>query len=359
MNIRLLRTGNADEWDQLVHRSSHSSIYHLWDWGEVLSSTYGYQRYYLGAVHNGVLVGVFPLIYVKSAVFSSKLVSLPFCEYGGPIVDSRMDNASTENIIKALLAASNKLGRFLGVQYVNVRNFSETIPLQLFSQVGYKLAHRYITFRINLTRPVDLLWRRLNKKTRNAVRKAMKRGVKLLEAEGRELLDAYFMLYLKTMRGHGSPPHAYKFFQNLYDVFYQKGEMKIMLAGYKGKPIAGILLFYMGKKIYLKSNVTDKKYRSLNPTNLLLWKTIEFGATCGYEFFDLGRTRLNTTIYRFKKGWGGQEEGLNDFVIFLGKSKKLPDPTQQKYVFLSRLWALMPMAMSRLMGPSIISGMAP
>lgn len=359
MNVRVLGAEMADEWNRLIYQSSHASVYHLWEWGEVLSSTYGYQRYYLGALKNGALVGVFPLIYVKNTFFGGRLISLPFCEFGGPVADAGLDNDSMENVLKELLIAGDRLGESLGVRSVNVRTFSRSVPRQLFNYTGYKRVRTYVTFRINLARPVNVLWRDLNKKTRNAVRKAVKRGVKVLEVTGKDLLDAYFMLYLKTMKRHGSPPHAYKFFQKLYDVFYPKGQIKAMLAEYEGKPIAGVLLFYMGETIYLKSNVTDKKYRSLNPTNLLLWKTIESGATSGYKFFDLGRTRPNTTIYRFKKGWSGREERLDDYVFFLGKEKVPPDPMQRKYVFLSRLWSLMPMAVSRLAGPSIISRMAP
>ena len=218
---------------------------------------------------------------------------------------------------------------------------------------------KYLTFRIDLTKPSETLWKNLNKKTRNAVRKAMKKEVTMRDVRGEEELKAYYKLYLSTQKRHGSPPNSFKLFKKIYDAFSRKNKAKVLLAEHERKPIAGIIAFCHNNIIYWWGNVTDSEHRSLNPTNLLLWKIIEWGADNGYQVLDLGRTRKETTIYRFKSGWGGKEGPLPDYVYFLNSKKmELPDPMRTRYTYLSKVWSFMPTGLAKRIGPKIVSGIA-
>lgn len=358
INVSLLGSCDAYEWNRVVERSVQSSICHLWEWGEVLSSTYGYQRYYLVAKQSGDLVGAFPLIHVKSILFGNRLISLPFCEYGGPVVDLELNIRTAQDVINKLLNASNRLGASLGVEYVEFRGISSSVEPRLLHSRGYVELQGYVTFQVNLEKQKEVLWRSLNKKTRNATRKAEKLGVEVVEGNRIEQLWAYYMLYLRTQKRHGSPPHSYSWFKNLFETFCPQGKMKITLAKYKGESIAGIITFHWGNTIYWSSNVTDIERRHLNPTNLLLWKTIEYGSDKHSKVLDLGRTRPNTTIHHFKKGWGGKEVKLSHFIHFSGRPKIPPDPSQRKYLYLSKFWSWVPLRASQYLGPRIVSDIA-
>ena len=350
---------DACEWNRLVKESLHTNFYHLWEWGEVQFSTYRYQRYYLVARQNGNLTGALPLMYVRSRLFGNRLISVPFCGYGGPFVHQTLSDEEKGPVIDKLLSATDRLAASLGVKYVEIRGATSKVAVDILRNPNYTSFQEYVTFRINLTQPVEVLWRNLNKKTRNATRKAMKKGVEVVEAKSVEQLRVYYTLYLKTQKRHGSPPHAFALFKNLFDTFHRGGRMKITLAEYRGKPIAGNMTFYWNKMIYWNSNVTDTAHRHLNPTNLLLWKTIKCGSEDYNKLFDLGRTRPNTTIHHFKKGWGGKETRLLNYMHFSGDVKMPPDPSQGKYVYLSKLWSLIPTSASSRLGPRIISGLAP
>ena len=358
IEIHTLGPQDGSTWNSFVEQSLPASSYHLWEWGEALSNTYGYRRYYLVAERGGHLVGAFPLIHVKSTLFCNRLISLPICEYGGPLVDPTLDNNTQRQVLSRLLEASKSLAMSLGVNYIETRGLSRGVAFDIFNGLGYTCLQRYVTFRVNLAEPVEVLWRNLDKKTRNATRKAIKSGVHVVEAKNAEQLEAYYSLYLEVQKRHGSPPHAYTFFKNLFEAFCQEHGMKIMLAEYRGKPIAGNMYFDLGSTIYWGGNVTDIEHRHLNPTNLLLWKTIECGSKDDRELLDLGRTRRNTTIHRFKRGWGGREVRLNDFMLFFGKVRTPPDPSQRRYIYLSKLWSLIPVAAARCLGPHIISRIA-
>ena len=357
--VRVLKANDAEKWNSLVEKNPYASAYHLWDWGEVLSLAYGYERHYVAASKGNKIIGVLPLVHVKSRFFGNRLISLPFCEYGGPLTDYELDDQETKKVMQKLVGTATELASVLNVEYVEIRNCRVPVAKDVLLFGGYNDYVKYLTFRIDLTKSSETLWKSLNRKTRNAVRKAMKRGVEAKEVRGEEQLKDYYKLYLATQKRHGSPPNSFKLFEKLYDAFFHKNKTKVLLAEYKGKPIAGIIAFYHNNIIYWWNNVTDSKHRSLNPTNLLLWNIIEWGANNGYQMLELGRTRKETTIHRFKSGWGGKEVLLPDHVYFLNSKKmELPDPMQTRYTYLSKVWSFMPTSLAKRIGPKIVSGIA-
>jgi serine/alanine adding enzyme len=355
--FNVVESNNAADWNNLVGTSEFASAYHLWEWGEALSQTYGYKKHYLVNKRANEVVGIFPLVHVKSMLFGNRLISLPFCEYGGILLRSGLNSGEVSSITKVLLDATTKLARTIGAEYIEIRE-----PFNLgahFQAGGYGEYNEYVTFKIDLTKGTKQLWSDLEKKTRNAVRKAAKSAVQVEVLTKSEQLKSYYELYLQTQKRLGSPPHCYELFRNLFDLFSPSGKLRMILARHQDKPIAGIIIFSHGDKIFWWNNVSDVKHRNLNPTNLLLWNALEWGAEKGYHVMDMGRTRKDTTIYDFKSGWGGQETTLRDYICFLNSEKKqLPDPSQKKFQYLSKVWSFLPINVSKKLGPRIISGIA-
>jgi FemAB-related protein (PEP-CTERM system-associated) len=345
LNIEAADECDARSWNEFVKMNPHATPYHLWEYGKSLSLTYGYKRFYLIAKEDEEIVGILPLIQVKSLLFYNKLISLPFCEYGGQLSESKY-------IAKSLWKMAIEVANKLKVDYVEIRNPSNIPDIN-----GYHRIQRYVTFEIDLTKSKESLWCNLDKKTRNAIRKAMKNGVEVEEVKNENGLKLYYKLYLKTQKRHGSPPNSFKLFYNIYRQLQPMGIMRILLAKYQGKTIGGIITFHFNGIIYWWGGVMDPDYRHLNPTNLLLWEMIKWGIENDLKTFNLGRTRKNTSIYHFKSKWGGKEVVLQDYVFPLNSSRKyiLPDPYQGRYKFLSKLWSILPIVLAEKIGPKIIS----
>lgn len=353
IEVGVLTSVNADKWNFLVERNSYATPYHLYEWGEALSSTYRYQRYHLAITQSDNIIGILPLIQIKSRIFGNRLISLPFCEYGGPLVDVELGSEEIRRVTEALLDAATQLGRTLGAGYVENRG---CLMAREFPDVeGYNNFQRYVTFGINLEKELDELWSGLHRSTRYGARKARKSGVEIEELEEVRQLKDYYQLYLETQKRHGSPPHKYALFKNLYNALKTKGKIKVLLANYHGKLIAGLIVFHHNKTIFAWNNVCSTQHRRLNPNNLLIWNVIEWGVRKGHRRLDLGRTRTGTTIHVFKRRWGGQEIPLQDYVCFLRK-RELPDPEQKRYRYLSKVWSFMPTSLTKKIGPKIASG---
>lgn len=343
---------DKDLWNGWVASNPWASFYHLWEWGEVLCKTYKYQRYYFGVKRGQEILAVLPLIYIRSKIFPDKLVSLPFAEYGGPLLMDSIDSSEIESALALFSKTLGALIRVLGVDYVDLRqpsfSLSLTDPTSVFTPL-----RRYLTFRVDLTNGESELWRSLDKKCRNAVRRARRAGVRVKEVDSDDM-GQYYHLHLLTESRHGSPPHSEAFFRSVFDAFRREG-LRMSFAVYGGKAIGGITAFYFGKKIYWFNNVLDREYASLNPTNLLLWHLIEWGIQNDFETLDLGQTRPEDKgIYHFKSGWSGREVPLENHV-FMMKNTEIPDPLQRKYVVLSKAWSLLPCFLSRRIGPKVIS----
>jgi len=353
-SISQLSDDDKDLWNKYVASSSDAHIYHLWEWGSILCKTYRYARHYIVVRMDRNIVGAFPLLYVKSMIFGKRLISLPFVEYAGPILSRDIDPSIAELVLKRLWDYTYTLTRKLKAEYTEIRHPPSFLS-SIFLSLGFKALQRHVAFRVDLTKGESELWKNMDKKSRNSLRKAMKTGMGIEEVN-LDGLAQYYDLYLETLKRLGSPPHSFDFFLNVVDAFKQAGLLRMTLAVYDDKPIAGVMVFCFKDTLYWFGNVADRRYRNLNPTNLLLWDTMQFGMKNNFRVFDLGETRREDKgIYHFKRGWGGSEANLEDFV-FSPKHVELPNPNQRKYVFLSRIWSMMPKALARRLGPRVISG---
>jgi len=236
---------------------------------------------------------------------------LPFVEYAGPILKNDMDPSTAKLVLTQLLDYIEKLSKKLRADYIEIRHPPPFLSL-LLPSLSFKALKRHITFRIDLTKEESKLWRDLDKKCRNSLRKAMKTGIKIKEVNS-DGLEQYYDLYLDSQKRLGSPPHSFDFFCNVHDAFKPDGLLQMTLAMYDDKPIAGVMFFCFKDKLYWFGNVINRKYARLNPTN------------------------------------------LEDFV-YSSKNVELPNPSERKYVLLSRMWSMMPKALARRIGPRVIGG---
>ncbi len=74
-------------WDRFVEVHPRATIGHVSAWGRVIHDAYGHESIAFAAVEEGEVVGILPLVLVRSRLFGDRLVSMPFLDYGGILVD--------------------------------------------------------------------------------------------------------------------------------------------------------------------------------------------------------------------------------------------------------------------------------
>jgi hypothetical protein len=108
-------------WDAYVHAHSAGTFFHLAGWRTVVEQTFNHRTYQLEVRRDGALVGVAPLVELRSRLFGHALISNGFCVGGGPI-------ASDDAALTQLLEQAERLGRDLGVDYIELRDAPDAAP---------------------------------------------------------------------------------------------------------------------------------------------------------------------------------------------------------------------------------------
>jgi hypothetical protein len=113
--------GDARAWDAFVASCSQASGYHLWGWRAVFERAFRHEAIYLIARRAEVIVGVLPLVAIRSMFFARTLTSLPFVNYGGVIADD-------QHAGQALVHAAGALARSRGCGHVELRHADRRFP---------------------------------------------------------------------------------------------------------------------------------------------------------------------------------------------------------------------------------------
>jgi hypothetical protein len=110
-----LYAGDGSEWDSFVGSQSASTNYHLFGWKTVVERSFGHKSYCLAARRSRALVGVLPLIHMKSRLFGNFLISVPFFNYGGLVW-------SDPDAVPCLLAEAERLLSEFGASHLELRH---------------------------------------------------------------------------------------------------------------------------------------------------------------------------------------------------------------------------------------------
>ena len=167
---------------------------------------------------------------------------------------------------------------------------------------------RYV-FRLDTkNKTEDELFKNLHSKTRYNVRLAVKKGVEVKEGTREDLKDFHKIMVTTGIRD-GFITRPLEYFERMYDCLGEK-HMKILMAYYEGKPIAGVIVIIYGNKTWYLYGASSNEHRNLMPNYLLQWEMIKIALERKSDIYDLrgvpGIADDSNGLYRFKKGFGAE-----------------------------------------------------
>ncbi len=331
-----------ERWNQFVTRHS-GPVFDLWEWGQ-LCEHYGHETTYLGAIENDELLGVVPLVFMRSRLFGDKLVSMPYSEYGSIVLADRAPAETTAHLLRRIREMADELN----VEFVSLRGRDiDTTATPAFTR-----ERRFVTFEIPLEDgDPDTVWNALDSSRRGHIRTARKNELTIRKATSVDDLRRYYDLFLNNMQHFGTPPHSFGFFERLWE---ELGDNVVVdLVEYDGSLINGQIVLFSEDTGFHWGSVSDHEYRDLQGGSLLLWNSIEEATRDGYSTYSLGRTREGTGVYSFKKSWGGEKVWFDDYHYFPDDEITLPNPDDDKYDRLKDVWQRLPRRATRVIGPPI------
>ncbi len=331
--------GQSDQWDDYVNAHPDGLNYHRFGWRRVIVESFGHAAPYLMARDSvGNTKGILPLIHLKSRLFGSILVSVPFVNYGGLLTDSH--EASV-----ALLEKAIQLRERLGASHIELRHLRD------MSQGLASRMHK-VTMLLPLEADTDTQWCQFNAKLRNQVRKAQKSGL-TARWGGVELLDDFYEIFVRNMRDLGTPVYSRRLFEQVLTIFPDCS--RIIGVYLDGRVVAAGLASWFRSTLEIPWASSNKDFKALCPNNLLYWEAIRHAIEQGFTTFDFGRSTPGEGTFRFKEQWGARPHSLH-WQYALKNGAVLPDisPHNPKYELAISIWQRLPLWVTRILGPAIV-----
>lgn len=292
-NTRIKWADHSDQerWDQYVLEHPRGIAYQMFAWKEAVEQAYGFKGFYLIAQNNNQITGILPFIHVKLSFLPGNLISLPYCDAGGPLADS-------PEIERKLVLTALKFSGKNGLSPLVVRS------IQNFADINPDLTVNRVKARMLLNLPDDSekLLASLKAKVRSQVKKPVRDGL-TIQTGGQELLHDFYRLFSENMRDLGSPVHSKKWFKNILKAYKNRGHLFLVRMPDKTPAAGGILLCHPNT-VAVPWASSLRRFNRSNPNMLLYWSFLKFASDNGYKKFDFGRSTPGEGTFRFKKQWG-------------------------------------------------------
>jgi FemAB-related protein (PEP-CTERM system-associated) len=341
--------GAADDaaagWDAFVAGHPDGTFFHRAGWRQVIARGFGHRTHFLRAERDGRVVGVLPLAHVRSRLFGSTLISLPFCVYGGPL-------AADAEAFAALLDAATALQRGCGAAALELRCLAPPPAGWLDPAAWVARGDLYATFRKPLAADDDSLLKAIPRKQRADIRKAIAHG--LTADVGRDV-DAFFPIYAESVRNLGTPVFARRYFRLLLDMF--GADADVLTVRDRGTPVASVLNFYWRDEVLPYYGGGTRAARACHANEFMYWQVMRHAAARGCRLFDFGRSKAGTGAFAFKKNFGFAAQPLTAF-FHLAPGAAVPEvnPLNPKYRLFIAAWKRLPLPLANLLGPAIVRG---
>lgn len=279
---------NKKEWQDLIDRALFKTFFHNLEWEEFLERNLKWLKFERYLYKDKAL-----LSFCKYKVLGEeKLISHPFCEYGGPLPL---------------------------VEKIDGGKFKQDLFSEFKTSFGINLHPRILNYFENLEPEITEAWRdtywlenfsKLKKEEflgsfrydiRHSIKKAEKQDFSFEECQSDKGLKEFYGLYVKTVKRHKSIPLPFSFFEFFWKfskIFFIKSNKKIVTGS--------VFLFYK-PFIHYFITASDYNFRKFGVNHLLLWQVIKNYAGKDYDFFDLGATKKGSNLEVFKRGWRGKK----------------------------------------------------
>jgi FemAB-related protein (PEP-CTERM system-associated) len=206
--------------------------------------------------------------------------------------------------------------------------------------------------RLDLPRERETLWKRFPSKLRSQLRRALKEQL-TVRIEGVEILDDFYRVFARNMRDLGTPVYGRRFFETILEAFPKDARICAVYLG--GQPLAAGFLYGFQNTLEIPWASSDRRYNSLSANMLLYSSALDYACREGFEVFDFGRSTPGGGTYRFKEQWGAHPVPLY-WYQWSPDGRPVADvsPENSKYGLAIKTWKRLPLALTRLIGPSIV-----
>ena len=319
---KVVREIGRKEWSQFVSHHPRGNIFQTPEMFDVYQATKNNKPFLIAALDDkgnrvvGLLISVLQKEYAGVVgSFTARSIT-----WGGPLAS--VDNTE---IIELLIKQYNKIikGKVIYSQFRNL--WDQENFIDAFKKNGY-LYEEHMNIHVDLGKTEKVLWKEVNAKRRNEIRRARKEGTTFRELNLKDEIDQAFGILKEVYFRVKSPLHDKSLFDSAFKILHPKGMIKFFGAINHGKIIGIIIVLCYKDCIYDWYAGSFQKYHDKYPNDLLPWEVFLWGKKNGFKIFDFGGAGKPGKPYGvrdYKKKFGGE------FVSF-GRYEKVHKPVLMK-----------------------------
>jgi peptidoglycan pentaglycine glycine transferase (the first glycine) len=300
---------NSTDWDNFLTCFKGSHVLQTSTWGE-LKSDFGWESAW---IVTGDAVGAQVLYYKLPLGYSVAYVPK------GPVGYKEAEEFQLEAFWHEIDGfCRERRAVFLKVEIDLWEEESGDIrPPDGFKPSGQAIQpQRTLVMDINMDEAAILA--RMKQKTRYNIRLAERKGVIVHPWDD---VAAFYQMMQITGARDTFGVHTLEYYQKAYELFQPLGECELLVAEYKGIPLAALMVFAHGERAWYFYGASTDEHRNLMPTYLVQWEAICWAREKGCREYDLwgvpdadieileaqfnGRSDGLWGVYRFKRGFGG------------------------------------------------------
>ena len=310
-------------------------------WLPILRDAFGHRVYLLEARYQDRTTGLLPLAEVRSLLFGRFLVSLPYLNSNGIVAETAL---ATDALVNQAVALAEELG----VRYLELRHETPVAHPAFTAQLTSK-----VHMRLRLPGTSEELWKQLDAKVRNQIRKGEKHPFELAWG-GVDLLESFYAVLSENMRDLGTPVYGKSLFRRILTEFPDAAELCVLRL--EKQPVAAALLLH-GSGITEVPTASSLRAYNSSCANMLMYRhLLDRAIARGQSLFDFGRSTVDSGTHRFKKQWGA--EAFPAHWQYHVRSGTVGDmrPDHPRYERMIRLWQRLPVRLTQIIGPRIVRG---
>jgi serine/alanine adding enzyme len=336
-SIQIKELNDTQVWINFLQQHAHTP-YHTFSWLNLIEKVFGHRsRLLVARDDKGNIIGGMPLTFFSSKLFGQFAVSIPYINYGGPI-------SIYKNVNQQLITESAKYLTEFQLSHIEVRSIQPDLSPVCTQKKASMILH--------LPTSDEQLDKDLGAKLRSQIKKAEEYQPELKIGK-EELLNDFYQVFAHNMRDLGTPVYAKEFFAEILRTPDIKSTLLVVRLS--NKPVSAA--FLIGN-----NNVLEIPWASTiaaaNKKNMNMWmyrKILSFAISENYQFFDFGRSTIDAGTYKFKKQWGAEPK-QHYWYYLLPAGQDLPEinPNNPKYTLFIAVWKLMPVWLTRIIGPLLI-----
>jgi hypothetical protein len=313
MEIKIASDQDEQKWDEIVERAPNGELFHTWRWLKTIEK-YSLQKkagmqsrarlYPLFLMEKEKIVGIFPLFLFKTALVTSCYSPPSNVDtlYLGPLfpdIETLLPAKKQIFLHDVQITVDKFIRNDLKANYIQISTPPGFEDCRFFKWAGYETEARYTAY-LDLSIGTDLIWKNLNRSTRQSIEKAKKEGVSISEGTKEDLAFLYGLL---EERDRIASPR--EFLDSIFETFSQ-GHLKVWIAKAGSERLSGIITVIYKDKVTFWIGAPKCSYKGTSPNELLLWEAIRWSEENKFKTFEI--------------------EGADDYSLFPFKRKFNAEP---------------------------------